>query len=531
MLTGTNTTENHPVISLGLKNAIKNGAKLIVVDPREIEITEYADIFMQQQPGTDVAWLNGMMNVIIEEGLYDKKYVKERTEEFEALKETVAKYTPKYVQKITDIPADTLREAARMYAKAPKAAILYSMGITQHITGTDNVKSVANLAMRCGNVDIPGGGVNPLRGQNNVQSACDMGALPNVFPGYQKVIDDKALAKFKKAWKIKKLDNKVGLTIGEMLEGARSGKVKALYVFGENPMVSDPDLKHVEESFDALDFMVVQDIFLTETAKKADVVLPASAFAEKDGTFTNTERRVQLLHKAVEPPGEARQDWEIICDLATRMGYKMKYDDPSQIMDEIAKVTPQYGGISYKRIAKNGLQWPCPDSKHKGTKFLHKDKFSRGKGLFHAIEYKPADELPDKKYPITLTTGRFLYQFHTGTMTRKSRGLETLGGEAYIEINPTDAGKLKINDGDMVKVTSRRGKVTVKANVTKKMKKGVAFMPFHFAEAAANRLTNPVTDPTSKIPEYKVCAIKIEKVEDVKTTKPKTERKSAAAAS
>jgi len=528
LLTGTNTTENHPVISLGLKRAIKAGAKLIVVDPREIEFVEMADIFLQQKPGTDVAWINGMMNVIIEEDLYDKKYVEERTEEFEALKKTVAKYTPEHVERITDIPADDLREAARMYANAPRASILYSMGITQHTSGTDNVKSVANLAMLCGNVGIEGGGVNPLRGQNNVQGACDMGALPNVFPGYQKVTDDKVIKKFKKAWKVKKLDNKVGLTIGEMLESAHKGKIKALYVFGENPMLSDPDLKHVEESLKALDFLVVQDIFLTETAKLADVVLPAAAFGEKDGTFVNTERRVQRLHAAVPPPGEARQDWEIFCDIATRMGYKMNYSGPSKITDEIAKVTPQYGGISYKRIEKNGIQWPCPNKKHRGTKFLHKGKFTRGKGLFHAIDYKPAKELPDKKYPLILTTGRFLYQFHTGTMTRKSRGLETLGGEAFIEINPIDAKKLGVDDGNTVKVSSRRGKVKVKANVTKKMKEGVVFMPFHFAEAAANRLTNPVTDPTSKIPEYKVCAVKVEKVEVVKTTKSK---KTATAAS
>jgi len=527
LLIGTNTTENHPVISFRLKHAIKSGTKLIVADPREIDMVEYADIWLQHKPGTDVALINGMMNIIINEGLLDKKYIDERTEEFEKLKKIVEKYTPTYVEKITGVPVNDLLEAARMYGNAPQAAILYAMGITQHTTGTDNVKSCANLAMLCGNVGIPGGGVNPLRGQNNVQGACDVGALPNVYPGYQPVINPDNSEKFKKAWNVEVLDDKVGLVIGEMLEAASEGKIKAMYIMGENPMLSDPDLKHVEESIDALEFLVVQDIFLTETAKKAHVVLPAAAFAEKDGTYTNTERRVQKSHKAISTPGEARQDWEIICDISSRMGYPMKYNHPSEIMDEIAQVTPQYGGISYDRIEENGLQWPCPTKDHPGTKYLHKDKFSRGKGLFHAIEFKPPAELPDKKYPLVLTTGRILYQFHTGTMTRKSKGLETLGGESFIEINPADAKKLNIKDGEVVKVSSRRGSVTVKTQVTKQIKEGVVFMPFHFAEVATNRLTNPVTDPTAKIPEYKVCAVKIEKHK--KATKKKAKKTARAA--
>ncbi len=520
LLTGTNTTENHPVISNALKKGIKSGTKLIIVDPRKIELVEYADAFLQPKPGTDVAWINGMMNVIIEENLYDKSYIEERTEAFEELKKTVEKYTPEYVEEISGVPADKLREAARVYAKSKPAAILYAMGITQHITGTDNVKSLANLAMLCGNVGVEGGGVNPLRGQNNVQGACDMGALPNVYPGYQKVDNDEIRARFEEAWNAE-LDNKPGLTIGEMLRAAGEGNVKAMYIFGENPMLSDPDLKHVEEEIDALDFLVVQDIFMTETAGKADVVLPAAAFAEKDGTFTNTERRVQRLHKAIDPPGDARQDWEIICDVSTRMGYKMKYDHPSQIMEEIASLTPQYGGIDYDRIEENGLQWPCPNKQHPGTPVLHVGKFSRGKGLFHAIDYLPPAERPNKSYPLILTTGRILYQFHTGSMTRKSRGLETLGGEAFVEINPEDAKELGIRDEDPVKVKSRRGKVTVKAMLTKRVDKGVVFMPFHFAEAAVNRLTNPVVDPTAKIPEYKVCAVKVEKLPEKKKGKSK----------
>ena len=530
LLTGTNTTENHPVISLGVKRAKKSGAKLIVIDPRVIDLVELADVFLQPKPGTDVAWINGMMNVIISEGLHNEKYVAERTEDFDKLRKAVEKYTPERVEKITGIPADDLRKAARIYATAPKASILYAMGITQHTTGTDNVKSLANLAMLCGNVGIEGGGVNPLRGQNNVQGACDMGALPNVFPGYQPVSNPEAREKLEKLWGVK-LDDKPGLTIGEMLEAAHDKKIKAMYIMGENPMLSDPDLTHVEESLDSLEFLVVQDIFLTETAKKAHVVLPAAAFAEKDGTFTNTERRVQRLHKAVDPPGRARQDWEIVCDIATRMGYSMKYENPSEIMDEIAKVTPQYGGLSFSRIEENGLQWPCPTPDHPGTKYLHKDKFSRGKGLFHAIEHKPPAEEPDKKYPLILTTGRILYQFHTGSMTRKSRGLETLGGEAFIEINPKDAAKLNIEDGETVKVTSRRGSVTVAARLTERVKEGVVFMPFHFAEAAVNRLTNPVTDPTAKIPEYKVCAVKVEKLTKEERKKNKENKKQAVAAS
>lgn len=529
LLTGTNTTENHPVLSLTIKEAVKKGAKLIVVDPRRIDLVEMADVFLQCKPGTDVAWINGMMNVIIEEGLSADDYIKERTEGFDALKEVVKKYTPEYVEKITGIPADDLRLAARLFGQAEKGSIVYCMGITQHITGTDNVKSLANLAMLTGNVGFESTGVNPLRGQNNVQGACDMGALPNVYPGYQSVSDPAIKAKFEKAWRVEGLNDKPGLTITEMMESARKGDIKAMYIMGENPMLSDPDLKHVEESLEALDFLVVQDIFLTETAKKAHVVLPATSFAEKEGTFTNTERRVQLSNKVIDPPGNARGDWEIIADLSTRMGYEMRYESASEIMKEIASVTPQYGGITYERLKENGLQWPCPTPDHPGTKFLHKDKFSRGKGLFHAIEFVAPDELPDKEYPLILTTGRIIYQYHTGTMTRKSRGLETLAPEAILEINPEDAKKLKIESEDIVRVTSRRGSVTAKAKVTDRVGKGVVFLPFHFAEAAANRLTNPVTDPVSKIPEFKVCAVKVEKAKVSASTKEEKKEKKAKA--
>ena len=389
LATGTNTTENHPVIGMKVKRAVRqHGTKLIVIDPREIDLVKYADIWLRQKPGTDVAVFNGLMNVIIAEGLYDKEYVAGRTEGFEALKEVVAKYTPEAVEKISGVPAEDLKKAARLYAGAARASIIYAMGITQHTTGTDNVKSTANLAMLCGNVGIEGGGVNPLRGQNNVQGACDMGALPNVYPAYQPVANDDVRKKFEAAWKAA-LSAKPGLTLMEIMAAAGSGKVKALYVMGENPLLSDPDLQHVKKELQKLELMIVQDIFLTETAQMADVVLPACAFAEKEGTFTNTERRVQRVRKALEPPGEAKADWEIICGISGKMGYPMAYASAREICEEVRTVTPSYAGITYERLEKEGLQWPCPTVSHAGTKFLLKDKFSRGLGLFTALEHIP----------------------------------------------------------------------------------------------------------------------------------------------
>ena len=510
LATGTNTTENHPVIGMKVKRAVRqHGTKLIVIDPREIYLVRFADIWLRQKPGTDVVVMNGLMNVILAEDLYDQAYVKERTEGFDALKEAVAKYTPEYVEAVSGVPAEDLKRAARMYAGAARASILYAMGITQHISGTDNVKSVANLAMLCGNVGIEGGGVNPLRGQNNVQGACDMGALPNVFPAYQAVAVAEAREKFEKAWDAS-LSGKIGLTIVEMMEAAQRGALKGLYIMGENPMLSDPDLHHVETSLKNLDFLVVQDIFLTETAKLADVVLPSACFAEKDGTFTNTERRVQRIRKAVQPPGQAKADWEVIASVATRMGYPMNYGSSREIMEEISRVTPSYGGITYERLEGEGIQWPCPTLEHQGTKYLHKDRFTRGRGFFHAIDYVAPAELPDEEYPLFLSTGRVLYHYHTGTMTRRSQGPMERCPESLVEINPADARKFGITDGQSVKVTSRRGSVTAKAKLTEKSAEGSVFMNFHFAEAAVNLLTNPAMDPIGKIPEYKVCAVKIE---------------------
>jgi formate dehydrogenase alpha subunit len=514
LATGTNTTENHPVIGAAVKRAVRrNGGKLIVIDPRKIDLVRYADLWLRQKPGTDVAVLNGLMNVIIRENLYDEAYVAGRTEGFDALKAVTAKYTPERVEEISGVPADDLRKAARMYAAAGRASILYAMGITQHITGTDNVKSVANLAMLCGNVGIEGGGVNPLRGQNNVQGACDMGGLPNVFPGYRQVGDPEARAFFQEAWG-RDLSGKPGLTVVEITNGALKGTIKALYIMGENPLLSDPDLSHVEEALKRLDFLVVQDIFPTETARIADVVLPSASFAEKDGTFTNTERRVQRVRKAVEPPGAARQDWEILSDLMTRMGLPARCASTGDIMEEIRRVTPSYRGITYRRLEKGGLQWPCPNEEHPGTPYLHRDRFTRGLGLFHAIEYEPPAELPDGEYPLILSTGRVLYHYHTGTMTRLSSGSMERYPESLVEIHPADADRLNVRDGQPVTVTSRRGSVTAKARVTEKSPAGTVFMNFHFAEAAVNRLTHPSLDPVGKIPEYKVCAVRVEAARD-----------------
>ena len=511
LVTGSNTTEAHPVIGSMIKRAVKYGnTKLIVIDPRELELVKFADVWLRQRNGTDVAWLNGMMNVILEEGLENKEFINERCEGFDELRETIKKYTPEYVQEITGIPADDLRKAARLYAKAGKAAIYYAMGITQHATGTDNVLSIANLAMLTGNVGFEGTGVNPLRGQNNVQGACDLGALPNTLPGYSDLTNDEVRGKFEHAWGTK-LPDKVGKGVVELLNAASAGELHGLYVLAENPMISDPDTNHVKEALQKLDFLVVQDIFLTETAQLADVVLPGACFAEKDGTFTNTERRIQRSFKALDPPGIAKPDWQILYEVSTKMGYEMSYNHPSEIMDEIASLAPIYGGIHYDRLGEEGLQWPCPDREHPGTVYLHKDKFSMGKGLFHAVEYKPPAEEPDSEYPYVLSTGRLLYHFHTGSMTRRAYTLDHTVPEGYVEIHPETASEVGVKDGEYVNVSSRRGTIKTKALVTERVAVGSVFIPFHFAEAAANVLTNPVLDPIAKIPEFKVCTVKIEK--------------------
>jgi formate dehydrogenase alpha subunit len=510
LITGSNTTENHPVISAGVKRAVtQKGARLIVVDPRRVKIATFADYWLRQHLGTDVAWINGMMQVIIAEELYDREFVENRTEGFAELKQVVARYTPAYVEQITGIPAADLAAAARLYAGAKVGSILYCMGITQHITGTDNVKSLANLAMLCGHLGVEGGGLNPLRGQNNVQGACDMGGLPNVFTGYQAVASEEARRKMEAEWGVTGLSDKPGMTVTQMLPAAYDGRLKALYIIGENPLMSDPDIGHAEKSLKHLDFLVVQDLFLTETAQKADVVLPGRCFAEKDGTFSNTERRVQRVRQAVDAPGEAWDDWQIVARVAGRMGYAMPYRNAEEIMDEIRRVTPSYAGISYARIEEEGLHWPCPNPEHPGTPVLHKGQFTRGRGLFHAIDWLPPAERVDDDYPLYLTTGRVLYQYHTGTMTMKSEGLMDRAPESFLEISLRDARIHGIADGDRVTVTSRRGTISLVARVSPQAVDGTVFIPFHYAQAAANQLTNAALDPIAGIPEYKVCAVRI----------------------
>jgi len=508
---GTNTTEAHPVIGLEIKKAVHKGAKLIVANPREIDLVRFADLWLQHKPGTDVALLMGMMHVIVDEGLLDSSFIEERCENFDAFKESLKDFDLDTVERITGVPKNRVVEAALIYATNKPSTLLYAMGITQHSHGTDNVIAMANLAMLTGNIGKPSTGVNPLRGQNNVQGACDLGALPNVYTGYQAVANPDIRKKFETAWECS-LNPSPGLTLTEIFQPAHQNQIRALYLIGENPVLSDPDANHVRKVLSDLEFLVVQDIFLSETAQLANVVLPAASFAERNGTFTNTERKVQLVRKAIEPIGDSKPDWWITCQIAQRMGARgFGFQHPSQIMEEIASVTPSYGGISYNRLEKDGLQWPCPTPDHPGTPILHTKQFSRGKGKFIPLEYKPSMELPDDTYSLILTTGRSLYHWHTGTVTRRVRGLNQLLGEGFVEINPKDASALGIIDGEMVKVISRRGEVMAKAKVTDASSVGVVFMTFHFAGSPTNVLTNPALDPVAKIPELKVCAVRIEK--------------------
>ncbi len=508
---GTNTTEAHPIIGLEVKRAVRNGARLIVANPRRIDLVRLADLWLRHQPGTDVALLMGMMRVIVDEGWLDSAFIEERCENFEAFRESLQEFDLDFAERVSGVPGEKIAEAARIYATDKPSSLLYAMGITQHSHGTDNVIATANLAMLTGNIGQPSAGVNPLRGQNNVQGACDLGALPNVYSGYQAVADPAVREKFEAAWGCS-LPAAAGLPITEVIPAAYEREIKALYLIGENPVLSEPDAGHAREALERLEFFVVQDIFLTETAQLADVVLPGVTFAEKDGTVTNTERRVQRVRKAVAPVGNSRPDWWITCQIARRMGGKgFDFAHPSQIMEEIASLTPSYGGIAYDRLDNGGLQWPCPTQDHPGTPILHTGQFARGKGSFIPLGYKPPVELPDDDYPLMLTTGRSLYHFHTGPLTRKVKGLNILRGEGLVEINPEDASALGITDGEVVKIASRRGEIAAKARVTGVSPRGVVFMNFHFAESPTNLLTNSALDPVSKIPEYKVCAVRIEK--------------------
>lgn len=507
LLIGTNTTEAHPVIGYKMRQAARRGAKLIVVDPRRIELAEEADYWLRIQPGTDIPLLNGLMHIIIKEELYDHRFIAERTENFEALRETVEKYTPDYVFRLTGVPLEDLYAVARLYATTDKAMLFYTLGITEHVCGTNNVMSTANLAMLTGHLGRPSTGVNPIRGQNNVQGACDMGALPNVYPGYQRVTDPAARAKFQEAWGVS-LPAEVGLMIPEMFDHANAGEIKAMYILGENPVLTDPNSNHIRSGLDKLEFLVVQELFLTETAEYADVVLPAASFAETDGTFTNTERRVQRVRKAIEPlPGRA--NWQAMMALGTKMGYPMHYRNPEEIFVEMAALTPSYAGISYARLEEKGVQWPCPTCEHPGTPYLHAQCFTRGKGLFQAIDHIPPAELPDKEYPYLLSTGRILY--HYNVTTPYSAGIQSMWSEECAEVNPDDAARLGVETGGRVKVASRRGELVTKIQVTDRVPPGVIWMSFHYKESPTNVLTSHAVDPVTKTGEYKVCAVKIKK--------------------
>lgn len=512
---GSNTTASHPVIGMQVNQAVKKGAKLIVVNPRQIDLCRWATLWLCNRPGSDVALLMGMMKVILDDGLQDNEFISQRTENFGAFKASLDKFDLDFVEKTSGVPRARIIEAARMYAASKPAMIQYAMGITQHSHGTDNVMAIANLAMLTGNIGKPSSGVNPLRGHNNVQGSCDAGALPDLLPGYQKLSNGEVRRKFEQAWDNCHLDPQPGLALTEMFNAAREGKIKAIYLVGENPALSDPDLHHVWEGLENLEFLAVQDIFLNPTGRRAHVVLPACSFVEKDGTFTNTERRVQRIRKAIEPVGESRPDWWIVCQIAKKMGASgFEFDHPSQVMSEMASLAPIYGGISYERLEKEGLQWPCATPEHAGTPILHVQNFTRGKGRFMPLTYRPPAEQADEKYPLILTTERSMYQFHTGTMTRRVEGLVELRGEELVEINPADAERLGIASGDKVKVVSRRGEVEAKAKVTAVSPPGVISMTFHFGESPTNILTGNHLDPVAKIPELKVTAVRVEKVQE-----------------
>lgn len=523
LIIGSNTTEQHPVFGSMLRQAVlQRGVKLVVADPRRIDITEFATLHLRHRPGTDVALLNGLMHIILQNGWEDKQFIEERTEGFEEFKQVTETYDPHTCSEITGISIEDLQKAAEILSQNKPMAVMWAMGITQHIVGVRNVMDLANLQMLLGNMGAPGGGVNPLRGQNNVQGACDMGGLPNVYPGYQAVTLPAARQKFEAAWGVP-LSDQVGLTVTEMMPAAGEGKVKALYILGEDPVMSDPDTNHIRHCLETCDFIVLQELFPSETSVYADVLLPGVSFAEKSGSFTNTERRVQIVRQAIQPLGEAHPDWQITADLARRMlnaGPRQPqaapyagwdYKNTGEIMQEIAAVTPSYAGISHQRLeAGERLQWPVKDASHPGTPILHVGQFSRGKGRFMPIEHVPPAELPDDEYPMLLSTGRVLYHWHGGQMTRRAQGLLAIYDESLIELNPEDAQKLGLNGSRRVRVTSRRGSIVAQAWVTDRVPPGMVYANFHFPESPANELTLAALDPVAKIPEYKICAVKVE---------------------
>ncbi|MFZ5865203.1 MAG: molybdopterin oxidoreductase family protein [Thermodesulfobacteriota bacterium] len=513
LVVGSNTTEAHPLISHRMYRAKLKGAKLIVVDPRKIQLALHADIHIRIKFGTDVAFINGMMHAILANNRHNQAFIDERTEGFAELREHLKTYPPEKASEICGVPAEDIVRVAEIYANSERSSICYTLGITEHSHGVDNVKSLANLAMLTGQIGRPSTGVNPMRGQNNVQGACDMGGLPNVYPGYQAVTDDSVREKFEHAWQAK-LSGKVGYTIPDMMDRLMDGTLKCLYILGENSVLSDPNTHHVTHALKSAEFLIVQDIFLTETARLAHVVLPGACWAEKEGTFTNTERKVQRVRKAVDHPDGAIPDWKIIAELGTRMGLSMSYEAPSEVFDEMASLSPIFGGINHQRLEAGGIQWPCPSPDHPGTAFLHQGKFTRGRGLFHVIDYRPSEELPDSDYPFLLTTGRRYAHYHTRTMTGRCPSLHKEFPEPHAQINHLDAQRLGLTDGDVARVVSRRGEVLTPVRLGDIVPEGAIFMDFHFASANPNELLGTSLDPVSKTPDYKVCAVKVEKMEE-----------------
>jgi formate dehydrogenase alpha subunit len=533
IVTGSNTTETHPVISNFLKRAVRqNGARLIVIDPRKVEMTDFATFWLRQNPGTDVALWQAMAHVVVEEELYDQAFIESRTEGFPEYSESLESCTPEWAQEITGVPADDIRRAARLYAGAESAAVYWGMGISQSTHGTDNTLAITNLALMCGQIGRPGTGLNPLRGQNNVQGCSDSGGLPNVFTAYQRVDDPGISERFAGAWSRGTLSQQPGRTVTELVEGAFDGSIRAFYIMGEDPLTSEPNLNHARHALEELEFIVCQDIFLNSTGQMADVILPSCSFAEKDGTFTNSDRRVQRVRKALEPIGDSRPDWQILCDLAPRLEAELgqsetagwSYHGPGEVWEEMRQVTPDFYGITYERLEREGgVHWPCPGEDHPGTPYLFSENFPRGRGKFWRLDYGTQSELPDDEYPFILSTGRVLYQWHGGTMSRRST-LDHIWPEATVEIHPADADQLGVDSGDWMQVSSRRGAIVLRALVSERSPRGLVFIPFHFVEAAANILTLDRVDERAKIPDYKICAVQLAKVEAPLDRDPATDQ-------
>ncbi len=510
-LFGSNPTEAHPIVSLYLKEALSNGAKLVVADPRKTWMASRANVWLNLKPNSNIALINGMIRIILENGWENKEFIDKRTEKFDELCAKVKEYDTARVEQLTGIPEAKIVEAARLYSQAGKAMIVYGLGVVEHQTGTENAMAIANLALVCGHIGKPATGIMALRGQNNVQGASDLGPLPATLPGYQPVADKAVRDKFEKEWGVT-LTTTPGLKSVEMLDESVKGNFKALFILGEDPGQTDPDVNHIRKALENCEFLVVQDIFPTETTRYADVILPGASFAEKDGTFTNGERRVQRIRKAIEPLA-GMAEWEVICKISTLMGYPMSYESPAEIMDEIARLVPSYGGISYDRIEEKGIQWPCPSKDHPGTATLYTEQFSRpgGKAQFMALDHQGSAEVPDATYPLVLITGRIREHYNNGSMTRRSQGISELVPEELVEISHADAESLGVAHMDWVRVSSRRGEVKVRAKVTERSQPGNVFMTFHHQNALTNMLTSEHRDPITGTPEYKACAVKVEK--------------------